>query len=213
MRKLLFAAAIFVASIGCTNNQPAQTECCKECKNPVIENIMARRSVRAYKEQAMPRELLEQVVECGINAPNAMNAQQWEVRVVESKAWIDKATEAYKQSVKGTPAEKMVTEPSFKNMFRNAPAVIFIGHKPSKYTAVDCGLMAENMMLAAQSLGLGTVCMASPVMFLTQPAGVEFLSSLSFSEGYEPLICIGIGYADEAPTAKPRNKEVIKYIE
>lgn len=213
MRKLLFAAAIFVASIGCTNNQPAQTECCKECKNPVIENIMARRSVRAYKEQAVPRELLEQVVECGINAPNAMNAQQWEVRVVESKAWIDKATEAYKQSVKGTPAEKMVTEPSFKNMFRNAPAVIFIGHKPSKYTAVDCGLMAENMMLAAQSLGLGTVCMASPVMFLTQPTGAEFLSSLSFSDGYEPLICIGIGYADEAPAAKPRNKEVIKYIE
>ena len=213
MRKLLFAAAIFVASIGCTNNQPAQTECCKECKNPVIENIMARRSVRAYKEQAVPRELLEQVVECGINAPNAMNAQQWEVRVVESKAWIDKATEAYKQSVKGTPAEKMVTEPSFKNMVRNAPAVIFIGHKPSKYTAVDCGLMAENMMLAAQSLGLGTVCMASPVMLLTQPAGAEFLSSLSFSEGYEPLICIGIGYADEAPAAKPRNKDVIKYIE
>lgn len=213
MRKFLFAAAIFVASIGCTNNQPAQTECCKECKNPVIENIMARRSVRAYKEQAVPRELLEQVVECGINAPNAMNAQQWEVRVVESKAWIDKATEAYKQSVKGTPAEKMVAEPSFKNMFRNAPAVIFIGHKPSKYTAVDCGLMAENMMLAAQSLGLGTVCMASPVMFLTQAAGAEFLSSLSFSEGYEPLICIGIGYADEAPAAKPRNKEVIKYIE
>ena len=213
MRKLLFAAAIFVASIGCTNNQPAQTECCKECKNPVIENIMARRSVRAYKEQAVPRELMEQVVECGINAPNAMNAQQWEVRVVESKAWIDKATEAYKQSVKGTPAEKMVAEPSFKNMFRNAPAVIFIGHKPSKYTAVDCGLMAENMMLAAQSLGLGTVCMASPVMFLTQAAGAEFLSSLSFSEGYEPLICIGIGYADEAPAAKPRNKEVIKYIE
>ena len=213
MRKLLFAAAIFVASIGCTNNQPAQTECCKECKNPVIENIMARRSVRAYKEQAVPRELLEQVVECGINAPNAMNAQQWEVRVVESKAWIDKATEAYKQSVKGTPAEKMVAEPSFKNMFRNAPAVIFIGHKPSKYTAVDCGLMAENMMLAAQSLGLGTVCMASPVMFLTQPAGAEFLSSLSFSDGYEPLICIGIGYADEAPAAKPRNKDVIKYIE
>ena len=174
---------------------------------------MARRSVRAYKEQAVPRELLEQVVECGINAPTAMNAQQWEVRVVESKAWIDKATEAYKQSVKDTPAEKMVTEPSFKNMFRNAPAVIFIGHKPSKYTAVDCGLMAENMMLAAQSLGLGTVCMASPVMFLTQAAGAEFLSSLSFSEGYEPLICIGIGYADEAPAAKPRNKEVIKYIE
>lgn len=213
MRKLLFAAAIFVVSIGCTNNQPAQTECCNECKNPVIENIMARRSVRAYKDQAVPRELLEQVVECGINAPNAMNAQQWEVRVVESKEWITKATEAYKQSMKGTPGEKMISDPSFKNMFRNAPAVIFIGHKPSKFTQVDCGLMAENMMLAAKSLGLGTVCMAGPVMFFLQPEGAEYLKTLAFSEGYEPLICIGIGYADESPAAKPRNKEVVKYIE
>lgn len=214
MKKFLFiVAAGIMAAVGCTNNQPAEKACCQEGKNPVIENIMARRSVRAYKEQAVPRELMEQVLECGINAPNAMNAQQWEVRVVESKAWIDKATEAYKQSVKGTPAEKMVTDPSFKNMFRNAPAVIFIGCKSGKYTPVDCGLMAENMMLAAQSFGLGTVCMGSPIAFLTQPAGAEFLSSLSFSEGYEPLICIGIGYADEAPAAKPRNKDVIKYIE
>jgi nitroreductase len=174
---------------------------------------MARRSVRAYKDQAVPRELLEQVVECGINAPNAMNAQQWEVRVVESKEWIDKATEAYKLAAKGTPAEKSMADPSFKNMFRNAPVVIFIGCKSGKYTPVDCGLMAENMMLAAQSLGLGTVCMGGPIGFFLQPAGEPLLKSLSFSEGYEPLICIGIGYADEAPEAKPRNKDVIKYIE
>ncbi len=213
MRKLFFAIASLMVFVGCTNNQPAQSDCCQECKNPVIENIMSRRSVRAYKDQAVPRELLEQVVECGINAPNAMNAQQWEVRVVGSKEWIKRATEAYKQSMKGTPGEKMIADPSFKNMFRNAPAVIFIGHKPSKFTQVDCGLMAENMMLAAKSLGLGTVCMAGPVMFFLQPEGETFLKSLGFSEGYEPLICIGIGYADEEPAAKSRNKEVIKFVE
>ena len=85
MKKFLFiVAAGIMAAVGCTNNQPAEKACCQEGKNPVIENIMARRSVRAYKEQAVPRELMEQVLECGINAPNAMNAQQWEVRVVES---------------------------------------------------------------------------------------------------------------------------------
>ena len=116
-------------------------------------------------------------------------------------------------AAKGTPAEKSMADPSFKNMFRNAPVVIFIGCKSGKYTPVDCGLMAENMMLAAQSLGLGTVCMGGPIGFFLQPAGEPLLKSLAFSEGYEPLICIGIGYADEAPEAKPRNKEVIKYIE
>jgi nitroreductase len=131
-----------------------------------------------------------------------------------SEEWINSATAAAKESAKGTPAEAQFNDPSFKNLFRNAPAVIFIGHKPGAYTPVDCGLMAGNMMLAAKSLGLGTVCMASPVRtFLLTEAGASHLTSLGFSEGYEPLICIGIGYPDEEPAAKPRNMEVIKYVE
>ena len=213
MKKLFFAIASLMAFVGCSNSQPAQSDCCQECKNPVIENLMSRRSIRAYKDQAVPRELLDQVAACGIYAANAMNAQQWELRIVDSKEWIDNTTEAYKASMKGTPGEKMIADPTFKNMFRNAPAVIFIGHKPGMFTQVDCGLMAGNIMLAAKSLGLGTVCMAGPVMFFRQPAGEPFLKSLNFSEGYEPLLCIGIGYADEEPAAKPRNAEVIKYVE
>lgn len=202
------------AIAGCSAPQPAAEQSAASEKNEVIETIMTRRSIRAYKNQAVPKELLDQVLECGIYAANAMNAQQWEVRVVTSEEWLNSATAAAKEAAKGTPAESMYSDPSFKNMFRNAPAVIFIGHKPGMFTQVDCGLMAGNIMLAAKSLGLGTVCMASPVgTFLNQPVGASFRESLGFSEGYEPLICIGIGYPDEEPAAKPRNKEVIKYVE
>ena len=100
MKKLFIAAMALIMATSCCQKaeQACQKECCeKEC-NPVIETIMSRRSIRKYTDQAVPRELLNQIAECGINAPNGMNAQQWEVRVVESKAWIDKATEAYKQS-------------------------------------------------------------------------------------------------------------------
>lgn len=203
-----------MAIVGCSAPQSAPEQSAENDKNEVIETIMTRRSIRAYKNQAVPKELLDQVVECGIWAPNAINAQQWEVRVVTSEEWINSATAAAKEAAKGTPQEVQFNDPTFKNLFRNAPAVIFIGHKPGAYTPVDCGLMAGNMMLAAKSLGLGTVCMASPVRtFLLTPAGAPFLESLGFSEGYEPLICIGIGYPDEEPAAKPRNKEVIKYVE
>lgn len=215
MKKRIFAMAIgLIAAVGCNAPQPAAEQAASDDKNQVIETIMTRRSIRAYKDQAVPKELLDQVVECGIWAPNAINAQQWEVRVVQSEEWINSATQAAKVAAEGTPAEAQFNDPSFKNLFRNAPAVIFIGHKPGAYTPVDCGLMAGNMMLAAKSLGLGTVCMASPVRtFLLEPAGAPFLESLGFSEGYEPLICIGIGYPDEEPAAKPRNREVIKYVE
>lgn len=208
------AAAIYLMAVSCGTATQSPEQNVANDKNEVIETILTRRSIRAYKDQAVPKELLDQVVECGVWAPNAINAQQWEVRVVMSEEWINSATAAAKEAAKGTPNEAQFNDPTFKNLFRNAPAVIFIGHKPGAYTPVDCGLMAGNMMLAAKSLGLGTVCMASPVRtFLMTEAGASHLTSLGFSEGYEPLICIGIGYPDEEPAAKPRNMEVIKYVE
>lgn len=214
MRKILMAAAIYLMAVSCGTPTKSPEQNVANDKNEVIETILTRRSIRAYKDQAVPKELLDQVLECGVWAPNAINAQQWEVRVVMSEEWINSATAAAREAAKGTPTEAQFNDPSFKNLFRNAPAVIFIGHKPGAYTPVDCGLMAGNIMLAAKSLGLGTVCMASPVRtFLLTEAGASHLTSLGFSEGYEPLICIGIGYPDEEPAAKPRNMEVIKYVE
>lgn len=216
MKKLFTALAVclFCATSCCNEcKQNATSNDCCEGKNPVIETIMARRSIRAYTDQSVPRELLNQITECGINAPNGMNAQQWEVRIVDNKEWLDKTTAAYCESIKGTPAAKQTEDPAFKNMFRNAPAVIFVAHKPGHCTQVDCGLMAGNMMLAAQSLGLGSICMMGPLVWLKSDAGKPFTESLGFSEGYEPLLCVGIGYAAEKPEARPRNKEVIKYVE
>lgn len=215
MKRLFIAAMALMMATGCCQKaeQTCQKECCeKEC-NPVIETIMSRRSIRKYTDQAVPRELLNQIAECGINAPNGMNAQQWEVRIVDNAEWIASATKSYVESVKGTPSEKMVSGEGFKNMFRNAPAVIFIAHKPGRCTQVDCGLMAGNMVLAAKSLGLGTCCMMGPLGFFSTPEGKEFLSSMNLSEGYELLLSVGVGYPDEEPAAKPRNKEVIKFVE
>lgn len=210
----LFTYAVALTSCAPAAENPAANNTDKaENSNPVIETILSRRSIRNYKEQAVPHELLEEIVKCGINAPNGMNAQQWEVRVVESKEWLDNATAAFKKGVKAdSPMAKQFADPSFKNMFRNAPAVIFIAHKPGLCTQIDCGLMAGNMVLAAKSLGLGSCCMMGPLGFFSTPEGKPFLESLELSEGYQLLLCVGIGYAAEQPDARPRNSEVIKFI-
>ena len=211
---VILVSAMMVATSCNSTTSNSENAPTKETANPVIETILSRRSIRTYKDQPVSRELLQQIAECGISAPNGMNAQQWEVRIVDSKEWIDGATAAYKGSVKAdSPVAKQFSDPSFKNMFRNAPAVIFIAHKPGPCTEVDCGLMAGNIVLSAKSLGLGSICMMGPLGFFSTPAGEPFLKSLNLSEGYELLLCVGIGYADEQPEARPRRKDVIQFIE
>lgn len=68
-----------------------------QVENSVVETIMTRRSIRQYKPQAVEREKMQTIVECGINAPNAMNRQAWEVRVVDNADYINGVTELYKK--------------------------------------------------------------------------------------------------------------------
>ncbi len=176
--------------------------------NEVIRTIMERRSIRQYKDQAVPKELLEQIVECGINAPSGMNKQPWQVRVVTDPAFISDLTALY---VEQNP--RVAEDKSFKNMFRNAPAVIFIASPEDGSGQIDCGLMGGNMLIAAQSLGLGTCCLGGPVAFFKSEAASPFLEKLNLPAGYQLLYAIGVGYPDESPAAKPRDAQKVQYIE
>ena len=177
-----------------------------ECKkNAAIENIMSRRSIRNYKQEAVPREVLDQIMECGVNAPNAINRQSWEVRIVENPE-LQAQIKAVMAATGNERAE---------GCFYNAPVWVFIARDNGyDFSAIDCGLLAENMMLSAHSLGVGSVCLGSPVRFiLTSPEKDKVLSELGFSEGYELCLCIAFGYADEVPQAKPRNIDKVKFVE
>lgn len=178
--------------------------------NAVIEAILSRRSIRQYQDKAVERAKLETIVKCGINAPSANNRQPWIVRVVSDDAFIESMTEIYK---KENP--NAASQPNFKNMFRNAPAVIFIASPKSQPKSMfDCGLLAQNMMLAAQSLGLGSICLGAPTRFMTSSeAAKPYLDKLEIPQDYELLYTIGVGYPDEQPAARDRDASKVKFIE
>lgn len=188
---------------------PKQAAEPQEEKNQVIETIMARRSVRKYKDQPVEREKLQQIVTCGINAPSGMNLQPWEVRVVDNADYINGITELFKAA-----NPKQAEDPNFKNMFRNAPAVIFIASPADGSGQLDCGLLGENIILAAQSLGLGTCCLGGPVGFMKKSAeAAPYVERLKLPEDYQLLYAIAVGYPDETPDAKPRKAEKVLFVE
>ena len=203
---ILSAAILLLVASACCQNQAQSSG---NNSDAVIENIMARRSIRKYKNIPVGRDTMNVILECGISAPNGQNRQSWEVRVVDSPALMDEIKEAMAQ---GHPD----MEPkAVKGCFRDAPVMVFIARDPSyDFSAYDCGLLAENMMLSAWSLGVGSICLGSPVRFLTDnDACRPVLEKLGFSAGYELCLCVGFGYADEAPAAKQRNPEKVKFVE
>ena len=204
LSSFILAGTILLSCISCGNNRSEETVM-KE-GNPVIENIMARRSIRKYKAEPVSRATMDTILMCGINAPNGMNRQSWEVRVVDKPEVMAEIKEYMKA------ANPDVKPEMIEGCFRGAPTMIFVANDPAyDFSAIDCGLLSENIMLSAWSLGVGSVCLGSPVRFLLNSP--EAMTRLGFSEGYRPIICIGLGYPDESPEAKPRDAGKVKFID
>ena len=177
--------------------------------NPTLSTIMARRSVRKYLDQPVEHEKLEAIARYGINAPSGMNAQPWVIRVVEDQQLIADVTEVYK---KANP-EQVARDKGFKNMFRNAPNLICVCTPANGGGELDAGLLGENIMLAAQAMGLGTCCLGGPVRFLKSNPGAKFfLDRLNIPADYKLNYIIAIGYPDEWPEPKPRDASKVEFI-
>ena len=191
--------------VGCNptpqNNEPMNNE--------VINVIMARRSIRQYHAVPVGRDTLMQIMTCGINAANGQNKQSWDVRVVDNPTTL-----AQIQDLMAT-GNTALNPDMVKGCMRGAPVMVFIARDLNyDFSAYDCGLLAGNMMLAAQSMGVGSICLGSPVRFINDAENsAEILNILGYSENYELCLCVGLGYAAETPAAKPRDINKVKFLD
>lgn len=202
------AAAMMLAA--CNENKSQEPAAAAGSADVVTDVMMSRRSIRAYKDSVISRETLDDILRCGINAPNGKNLQSYEIRVIDSPALIDSITAAVV-----TDNPKIAERKGFKNIFVNAPCVICIAYdKNYDMAQVDCGLLGENIILSAWAKGIGSCCLGSSARWMIDsPSAKPFLDRMAFSEGYELLYCIALGYPDEAPEAKPRREDMIRFME
>lgn len=174
--------------------------------NEVEKVIMARRSIRKYKNLPVEDEKLQKVIQCGINAPNGMYLQSWEVRVVNTPELMQEINEGYAQYLK-----KNKRRPNHASY--GAPVLIFIAYDKSyDLSQVDCGLLGENMILAAESIGLGTCCLGGIARFMETEEAAGLLKRLELPDSHKLLYAISLGYADEAPKAKPRTMDKVRFV-
>lgn len=181
--------------------------------NPVIEAIMHRRSIRAYEPRPVPRELVEEVIRAGNEAPSGMNSQPWRFVVLEAAESRRKLLEAAVQRAKESNPERYeAIQQRWREMedpiYYSAPVIIFvIGH--GRLAAHSCPLACENIMLAAHSMGLGTCWVGSGVMAVDDPGIGEILGLKEGETVFGPIL---LGYPSAHPERPPKNEPVIKWI-
>ena len=211
MKKIILGLALMAIMLTSCNGQCKQEQTtATDTAKIVTDLMMSRRSIRAYKDKAISRETLNEILKCGINAPNGKNLQSYEIRVIDSPALFDSITKAV-VTVKPDIAHR----DGFKNIFVNAPCVVCIAYDTNYDMAqIDCGLLGENIILAAWAKGIGSCCLGSSARWiLDSPSAKPYLDRMAFSKGYELLYCIALGYPDETPDAKPRRNDMIRFME
>lgn len=162
--------------------------------NETLKTIRNRYSCRSYTGETIEQEKVEAIALAGVQAPSAMNLQPWEIVVIQDKTFIDEmdasVMELLSKKEDKTLYDRMMGRGG--KLFYNAPCMYVIVKKAG--TDLDCGIVTENIALAASSLGLGNViCGLAAMAFATEKG--EMYKERIIPEGYEFGMAILVGYA------------------
>lgn len=172
--------------------------------NAIIENIKTRRSIRKFKSDMVPQELIDQIIEAGTYAASGHDRQPWAIIAVTNKEVRDRLS-AINASFFDMPV---------KDPFYGAPVIIIVLAKPTTPTYIpDGSLVIGNMMLAAHSLGLGSCWINRARQEFELPEWEEWLKEIGVEGEYEGIGHCAIGYIDgPAPEARPRKAGRVFYV-
>lgn len=188
--------------------------------NAVLETISSRRSIRAYKQQAIPKDSLMSILEAANQAPSGMNTQPWRFVVVEDKELKSKLvatavpnSKKYLEPLKDVnPSRHALIMRRYEELedpvYYSAPIIIFV-IGAGTYASESCPLACANLMLAAHSLGLGSCWVKLGSLVLDN---AEVVQALELKEGETIFGPILIGYPEGQPKAPAKKGPVIKWI-
>lgn len=171
--------------------------------NEVLNNIYTRRSIRKFTDQAVPKELIDEVVKAGTYAPSGKNMQTFRFFVMQNAESILKL-----QDVVG----KGMENPAYT--FYGTKAIVIVVVDKEAVNGVEDGSCAlENMMLAAHSLGLGS-CWINQLKYCgDKPEVSAYLDEIGLPEGRRVVGILALGYAAEEGTCHPRQEGLVTYLD
>jgi len=179
-----------------------------------IRNITERYTCRDFAATPLTDGQTKALVEAALAAPSAKNIQPWHIVVIQDKALIDEL-DAEGMAVLGAEEDKTMYNFIISRggkLFYNAPFLILILSDGSKWATLDSGILCQNIVLAAESLGLGTCIVGMARIPLEGGRGEEFKKRLKFPEGYRFEVGVLAGKIISGKEPHGLDKSKVTYI-
>ncbi len=178
--------------------------------NETLMTIKNRYSCRSYTGTPVEKEKVEAIALAGVQSPSGLNQQPWKIVVLQNKELIDEMNDVLMKKLSEqedrSAYDRMMSRGG--KVFYNAPCMYVIAKLPNK--DMDCGIVAENMALAASSLGLGNVICGMAALLINDVVGAKYREML-IPKGYEFGVALLVGYPTE-PNGTPHEPDTSKII-
>jgi nitroreductase len=187
--------------------------------NEMVQKILTRHAIRRFQDKQITEEELEQILQAGLYAPSAGNNQYSRIVVSQNKELNEKLGKLsrymlYKGKDPNTSTQSISTDqPSILddltilNGFYNAPTVLTIFTKKTKYAYEDAAMIGENIMLAAHFLNIGSCYIGRTDEVFATDYGMELRKEWGVPDDMVAVCNVLLGYVDgAAPHDKPRKE-------
>ncbi|MCL2199946.1 MAG: nitroreductase family protein [Defluviitaleaceae bacterium] len=180
--------------------------------NEILKAIRDRNSCRDFSPEPLEASQITELVNAALAAPSAMNLQPWHIIVLTEKQLIEELDAEIMEYIKHDAEWHKRFMDRGGTVFYDAPCIIFIAQDGSDAAPLDCGIVSQNIALAAHSLGLGSVICGMARYSLIGEKGADFTRRLKFPQGYTfgMSVCVGKVNTGKAPHELDTNK--VTYI-
>lgn len=172
-------------------------------ENEILKNIKTRRSIRKYSDKKIEENIVNKIIEAGTYAPSGMNKQSAVIVRITNKEIREKLM---KMNAKIMGNENI-------DPFYGAPELLIVlADKRVPTYLYDGSLVMANLMLAANSFGIGSCWVHRAKEEFETEEGKEILKKIGLDENYEGIGHCILGYPLEVPNEKPRKEKYIYII-
>lgn len=176
----------------------------------LLRTIYRRRSVRDYTAQVLEKETIETLIDAAIQAPTARRQEPWSFVVVQDKNVLNRLSESVKERLRlEAEAENDLgrfCRPEFNIFYTASTLVLICGKTQSPSVEADCWLAAENLILAACSMGLGSCVIGLAVDAFNTPQWKAEFNIPADTTAFAPII---LGVPTAATPEVPRKAPLI----